>query len=294
MYVTLRKSFIEPKANQPWPDMQTQSSLESEHREIIASYKDLLDDQRSLQTAFENLKRELADAIDDCETRNRVIINLEKQNALQSEILEKCDRESNSLKSQLLIKDTEIEDFRKEIKTKSTIIQNINKGFNEKINILKGEIGVLEEFKVKKLKEEKGRIKKEKKLLKKQRKRAQKKEASLVDSGSTGEVENNNEFDDKAFTEDDKIGPINQKCDICSFSSKSESVLREHVIETHKEEIEKVQKKFEEQHHETAKLLEDVPENELIFTAEEICQFSVDWKILEEILEILQKKKENT
>ena len=52
----------------------------------------------------------------------------------------------------------------------------------------------------------------------------------------------------------------------------------------------KLAQKFREQNHEFVKLLENVPESDLILLPEEITNLGVDWKAHFEILEILNQK----
>ena len=71
------------------------------------------------------------------------------------------------LDSELVARNVEDEQLRKEFTTKDDIIQNLNKGFNQKVQELRLEISELE-------KEKKELIKKEKKLQKKIRQKTRK------------------------------------------------------------------------------------------------------------------------
>ena len=63
--------------------------------------------------------------------------------------------ETKNLDSQLHSRDSEGATLKKEIETKDDIVQNLNRGFNQKVHELKFEVVELESYKQKRTKKEK-------------------------------------------------------------------------------------------------------------------------------------------
>ena len=76
----------------------------------------------------------------------------------------------------------------------------------------------------------------------------------------------------------------NLKCEKCDYEAKSEKLADAHA-EAHK----KMEEFIEELNVESTKLLENVPEDELVFTVEEITTFGLEWKQMERILKIAKE-----
>ena len=184
------------------------------------------------------------------------------------------------LQTSLKEKEAEVAVLEKEKESKNKIIQNINKGFNEKVKDLKLKLEVLEEFRAKKSKEDKEALKKEKKAKKKEKQKAIKAKEQLAKKDVYG---NNNE---KTVDE-----PKIYQCNYCDYGAKSRNELEDHALEKHKDRFGELVAKFQVYNIESVKLLEGVPEDEYILTPEEITHLSIDWKMHLEISEILDQQK---
>ena len=114
------------------------------------------------------------------------------------------------LQTSLKEKETEVAALQKEKKSKDKIIQNINRGFNEKDKDLKLEIEALDELRAKKSKEDKEALKKEKKSKKKEKQKAIQAKEQLAKKDFYG---NDN---DKTVDE-----PKIYQCNYCEYGAKS-------------------------------------------------------------------------
>merc|ERR1712192_186624 len=80
-------------------------------------------------------------------------------------------------------------------------------------------------------------------------------------------------------------------CKYCEVKTKSRNEMEDHTVDAHHDRVGKLVQKFQDQNLESSKLLENVPECDLIFTSEEITHLAVDWKIHLEILKIIEENK---
>ena len=285
-YITIRKKLVDPDKVVSKESSELASNLKhcnSRHDELTiltAKYEKLRLKNNYLEEALVHVEEEAEGS--EIKSKER-IANLHST-------IDKLETKIKSLEFGLLDRDTEIEALKKETKTKDEILQNINKGFIKKIGDLKVEIGVLEEFKQKKLREEKETLKKEQKLKKKQRQKAKKVEDKVVAKAHSDDNTSENNNVTTALAKAASVETKTHPCDYCDYSAKSEAELGDHTTEAHQEQFMKIAKKFEEHKSGFAKLLENVPECEWILTPEEITHFGVDWKIHLEILEILNHK----
>ena len=280
-YITIRRKFVDPqRASTNEPSKQVYiDSRHVRHNELVA----LQEKNKQLELKNEALEEDLFNTEEEYKVAE--LRNKESFDNLHSNI-DHLETTLKSLESKLIDEETEITALKKEKEIKDEIIQNINKGFNSKIRDLKVKLGVLEEFKTKKLREEKVALKKENKAKKKQRQKAKKEEKKLVMEvvGDYKATENNN-----VNTANDKT--CTHPCEYCVFVANSRSELEEHAMKDHFEQLGKLAKKFLEYNAESLKLLENVPECEFILTPEEITHLGVDWKIHLEILEIINQTK---
>ena len=137
--------------------------MEQENHQI-ADLSEKHEKLRSRNSSLEEALVQLEEEMDDTANKNKeTVANLHSR-------IDQLETQNRVLDSRLFARDLEVATLKKEIKTKDDIIQNLNKGFNQKVNEIKLEIVKLEKFKQKKVKEEKEAMKKEKKRLKKNRK----------------------------------------------------------------------------------------------------------------------------
>ena len=146
-YITLRKKLIDPNhtAVKTYPNSQENTYKVSEvNRELKKKNK-------ALEVALSEVEKE---------QWKRELRNKESVDHLQ-ESIDNLEDFIKELQTSLKEKEADIAALEKEKESKDKIIRNLNTGFNVKVKELKLEIEALEEFRAKKIKEDKEALKKE-------------------------------------------------------------------------------------------------------------------------------------
>ena len=107
MYVTLRKSFVQPRTNtNTFPEHFTTESKLSEAKE---KHEKLLLTHENLKQAYNNVKNDLEDAIEEFETKTKTIEDLANVNNSQRNIIEKLEAHIKNLKEDKKVVETKNE-----------------------------------------------------------------------------------------------------------------------------------------------------------------------------------------
>lgn len=265
-YITIRKKL---QNDEQIPHKDAATSLAVTQRNNLADIKEKLATIKSRNASLEEALVRAEEDAKEVEAENS-----EKVSRLHFK-LDSIESSQHSLEKELAAKDFTIEALGKEIKVKEEIINNINRGFNQKVEELKDKLECLE-------KEKKDAIRKEKKVKKKKYQKARKEEQKH--ESKRDELKENNNLKE----EPELVKMSTYPCPFCDFVAKNESAVEEHALENH-EQFAKIQRKFDEQNSESIRMLGGLSRCDWVLTPEEITHLGVDWKTHLEILEILNQ-----
>ena len=191
VHLTLRKSFTKSWSSQTKPE----SGVKVE-REPSAEMESLRKEKNQFRDAFERVRQDLVDTLEDCEEKSKVIKNLQEINIKQEQTIKLVESKNTNLKKisdekhlakideiKLLKREnSELRDNIKEKNNENKSLVKEKKDFEDqsrkKLNEMESKLEHLEDFKASKLVEEKA-DKKEIKDLHKKLKSVEIKEAKL-------------------------------------------------------------------------------------------------------------------
>ena len=125
IYVTVRKSFVQPRTNtKSFPDFKP--VVVQEHFTTDSKLSEVKVEHKNLKQAYDNVKNDLEDAIDELETKNKVIEDLEIVNANQSNMIEKLEAYIKNLRNDKKVNENENETYSIENKTIKKEISEMN------------------------------------------------------------------------------------------------------------------------------------------------------------------------
>lgn len=263
-YITLRRKFVKPATSA--------SSFKSNVE--VGELFNLREQNKVLEHRVTALENELVDTQEEYKDSEGVFED--KVQNLHSKI-DNLEHHLAATELKLKNKELEVLGIKKEIVMKDEMIQNLNCGFNKKVADLKVTITNLENLKNETLK-------KEKKANKKQRQKSKKEEKAVLNDLNDDVSINNNTVGTR------KTDCKDMTCEVCDKILESKGELQSHAITEHLEVLKRAEALFRENNTESLRLLENIPENNYIFTPEELTHFAMDWDIHLKLSEILSLK----
>ena len=164
------------------------AASKAELKELQNKYSDLLGAHKEVSKQYENVKEAFEKEIEDYKDTLKDI----KEVSIKDKDIYMKKQEIEKLKLRLK---HEADDHDLLLKTKDTLIKNMNKGFTEQMKAMKKKIDIFKEFKKEKRKEVEERIRKVKKLEKKERQKAKKLEGMFMNNNSEETSFKNSEED---------------------------------------------------------------------------------------------------
>ena len=206
-FITIRRKLID-SAREPVTDHFADTkpenhdqlaTIEENNRKLEKENEALVESLATIEEKFRVAKlrnKALEEALVTNEEEFRMA-ELRRKDTLDNlhDTIDNLEDNLKQLEIELKEKTTEIKAVEKQKAKQDEIIQNINKGFNEKVRELKDKVKALEDYRTKKIKEEKETAKKERKARKKLRQKMLKAENKLAnkDVSEVESNENNNE-----------------------------------------------------------------------------------------------------
>ena len=263
-YITLRKKLVNPDKLPDYESLKPSAILERQDPQI-----ENLDKLKFRNTSLEEALVQLEEDTDASTKEFKETVA-----TLHSRI-DDLQTKNGVLDSELLVRDSNVDTLKKEIKTKDDIIQKLYEDFTLESEKMKLEIVELAKYKQTKIIEEKETLKKERKLIKRKKQKARKEE----EKQRPQVPENNNSLDSQANLKEFQ----SFSCDLCNQKTDSQDQLRSHVTKVHSEVLARLARILPTLNEESTKLLDDISTSEWILTPEEITQLGIDWKIYLEI-----------
>ena len=287
-YVTIRKRHRKDAK----PSCQPQTfSVVSGNESLSKELHNLKESHAGIETINVALKADLADATEECDglrqnlkTLENIVDNLHlKLKHYEAEQLDKPTIRTLQIKNEKLVAENklirnEMDELKKEtniikvaLKSSKKELHDTTQRSEKRKEMLESKIKDLTEFKVVKTSEEK-EIKHKLKKIEKQKK-------SLIEKETQIKVDRINLERLKKEDTNHNVKTDEQEGDkvLDDFSMKSEILPPSEAPSTLPDKLEMIVK-------EALKIIEDVPDEEMIFTAEEIATFGLDWRLHEEMV----------